>query len=280
MRILFLGDLVGRAGRDAAIRALPDLRRRFAVDFAIVNAENSAAGFGLSQKIAKALFDAGADVLTLGNHAFDQKDIISVLDSEPRIIKPVNWPRTPGAGLGVFQVPEGPAAGKKVLVSNVLGRIFMNPVDDPFSAVDAMLREHALGQTVDAAVIDFHAEATSEKMAMGHWCDGRATLVVGTHTHVPTADARILERGTAYLTDAGMCGVYDSVIGMDKIEPIKRFITGLSQRPSPATGEAMVCGVLVTTDDATGLAVEMQTIREGVGLAEPSEPDPGWMRDA
>ena len=268
MRILFLGDTVGRAGRDAAIAALPKLRQAHAIDVAIVNAENAASGYGLTTKIAAELFEAGADALTLGNHAFDQKEIMGALDAEPRIVKPLNWPRTPGHGAHVVAVEEGPAKGARVLVTNILGRIFMNPVDDPFSAVDALLREHRLGQGVDAIVVDMHAEATSEKMAMGHWCDGRASLVVGTHTHVPTADAMILSKGTAYLSDAGMCGVYDSVIGMDKTEPLKRFISGLSQRAEPAKGEATVCGVVVETDDATGLASSIKPIRVGARLVE------------
>ncbi|MEL6277335.1 MAG: TIGR00282 family metallophosphoesterase [Pseudomonadota bacterium] len=263
MRLLFLGDLLGRAGRTAAIEALPVLRARYSVDFAVVNGENAASGYGLTAKIAGAVFDAGADAITLGNHAFDQREILKVLDDEPRILRPLNWPRTPGKGAHLFEV-----AGKRVLVTNVLGRIFMNPVDDPFSALDALLREYPLGQRADAIIVDFHAEATSEKMAIGHWCDGRASMVVGTHTHVPTADAMILNRGTAYQSDVGMCGDYDSVIGMDKTEPLKRFITGLSARAEPAFGEATVCGCLVETDDATGLAKRIQPIRMGGRLAE------------
>ncbi|MEO1329491.1 MAG: TIGR00282 family metallophosphoesterase [Pseudomonadota bacterium] len=265
MRILFLGDLVGRPGRDAAIQALPALRAELAIDFAIVNAENAAAGYGLTPKIAEEVFAAGADALTLGNHAFDQREIMAALDADPRIIRPLNWPRTPGRGAQVFEVPSGPAQGKKVLVANLLGRIFMTPHDDPFAAVDKLLAAHPLGEAVDAAVIDMHAEATSEKMAMGHWCDGRASLVVGTHTHVPTADAQILERGTAFMTDAGMCGVYDSVIGMDKVEPMKRFIIGLSSRAEPAKGEGTVCGVWIETD-ARGLTKRIEPVRRGPRL--------------
>ncbi len=263
MRLLFLGDFVGRVGRDAAIAALPGLRESLAVDFVIANAENAAAGYGLTPKIADEILGAGVDAITLGNHAFDQRDLIGHIDDEPRILKPVNWPRTAGRGAHVFEVKAGPALGARVLVANVLGRIFMNPVDDPFSAVDALLREYPLGAAVDATVIDMHAEATSEKMAMGHWCDGRASLVVGTHTHVPTADAHILKGGTGYMTDAGMCGDYDSVIGMDKLEPMKRFITGLSSRAEPAKGEATVCGVFVETDDASGLATAILPVRVG-----------------
>ncbi len=267
MRILFLGDLVGRPGRDAAQAAIPVLRAELSLDFVIVNAENAAAGYGLTSKIADELFDAGADVLTLGNHAFDQREIMARLDEDPRILRPINWPRTAGRGAHVFTVPDGrAAAGARVLVANVLGRIFMNPHDDPFSAVDKLLSAHRLGEAVQAAVIDMHAEATSEKMAMGHWCDGRASLVVGTHTHVPTADAQILNRGTAYQTDAGMCGVYDSVIGMDKVEPLKRFVVGLANRAEPAKGDGTVCGVFVETGP-DGLARRVEAVRRGPRLA-------------
>ncbi|MCI4663584.1 MAG: YmdB family metallophosphoesterase [Neomegalonema sp.] len=268
MRILFLGDFVGRVGRDAAIAAMPALRAELEVDFLIANAENAAAGYGLTPKIANEIFAAGADAITLGNHAFDQRELIKHLDQEPRIIKPLNWPRTSGRGAHLFEISDGRAAGKKVLVCNLLGRVFMNPVDDPFSAVDGVLREYPLGVAADAIVIDMHAEATSEKMAMGHWCDGRASLVVGTHTHVPTGDAQILAKGTGYMTDAGMCGAYDSVIGMDKLEPMKRFITGLSSRAEPAQGEATVSGVLVETDDASGLATRIAPLRRGGQLQD------------
>ncbi len=263
MNLLFLGDLLGRPGREAAIAAIPTLREALKLDFVVVNVENAASGYGVTPKIADEVLAAGADALTLGNHAFDQKEIISALDDAPRIVRPLNWPRTPGRGAALFEAP----GGKTVLVANLLGRIFMTPLDDPFSAIDAVLREHRLGPGgVDAVIVDMHAEATSEKMAMGHWLDGRASLVVGTHTHVPTADAQILNRGTAYLTDAGMCGVYDSVIGMDKVEPMKRFLTGLAARAEPAKGQADVCGVFVETDDASGLARRIAPVRLGPRL--------------
>ncbi|MEM9724040.1 MAG: TIGR00282 family metallophosphoesterase [Pseudomonadota bacterium] len=268
MRILFIGDLVGRTGRTAVMTELPGLKERLRVDFTVVNAENAAAGFGLTLSIAKDVFEAGADAITLGNHSFDQRELLGDIDGEPRIIKPLNWPRTPGRGAGVFEVAAGPASGKKVLVTNLLGRIFMQPVDDPFHSVDALLKQHPLGRAVDAIVVDMHAEATSEMMAMGHFCDGRASVVVGTHTHVPTADVMILEGGTAYQSDAGMTGDYDSVIGMDKVEPVKRFQTGLSGRPEPAKGAATLCGLLVETDDATGLALKVEPLRVGGKLPE------------
>ncbi len=267
MRLLYLGDIVGRSGRTAVVDALPRLRESHRVDFVIVNAENSAAGYGLTAKIADELFAAGADCLTLGDHAFDQKEMLTHIEREPRLICPLNYATTaPGAGARLFDAPRG----KRVLVAQALGRVFMNrPFDDPFSAIEAALRKHPLKAGADAVVIDIHAEATSEKMAVGHYFDGKASLVVGTHTHVPTSDTMILPRGTAYQTDAGMCGDYDSVIGMDKGEPLKRFITGMpGGRFTPGEGEATVSGVYVETDDATGLAQEVRPIRVGGRLSQ------------
>lgn len=262
MKLLFLGDIVGRSGRTAVIDALPALRAEFDLDFVIVNAENSAAGYGMTPKIADELFLAGADCLTLGDHAFDQKELLAHIGTEPRIIRPLNFAKTaPGGGARLLDARRG----KKVLVAQALGRVFMaRPFDDPFSALETALKKHSLGGGADAVVIDIHAEATSEKMAIGHYFDGKASLVVGTHTHVPTGDAQILPRGTAYMTDAGMCGDYDGVIGMDKAEPLRRFVTGMaSGRFTPGEGEATVSGVLVETDDATGKAVRVSSLRRG-----------------
>ncbi|MEO1773643.1 MAG: TIGR00282 family metallophosphoesterase [Pseudomonadota bacterium] len=264
MRLLFLGDVVGRAGREALIAALGPLRAAERLDFIAVNAENAAAGYGLTRPIAETILAAGADCITLGDHAFDQKDILAYLDEEPRILRPMNIAKkAPGRGVGVYQVSRG----RRVAMAVALGRVFMSrPYDDPFSVLDAALRQHPLspGSGVDATIVEIHAEATSEKMATGHWCDGRASLVVGTHTHVPTADAVILGRGTAYQTDAGMCGDYDSVIGMDKKEPLQRFVTGMGAgRFEPAMGEATLCGTLVETDDRTGLAKSVTAFRRG-----------------
>lgn len=270
MRILFLGDVVGRSGRTAIAARLAGLRRDWAADFVIVNGENATAGMGLSADHARALLAAGADVVTLGDHAFDQKDIGPFMEQERRIVRPANFSRVaPGRGWLLCEAP----GGRKVLVASVLGRVFMKqPFDDPFSAVDSVLRAHPLGASIAAAVVEVHAEATSEKMALGHWCDGRASLVVGTHTHVPTADAVILKRGTAYLTDAGMCGDYDSVIGMDPLEPLRRFTTGMTRaRFEPAGGEATLSGVLVETDDTTGLARSIAPVRQG-GRLSPAHP--------
>lgn len=266
MRLLFLGDLMGRSGRNAAIEALPGLREKLKLDFVVVNAENAASGFGTTSKIANQVIQAGADVISGGNHTFDQKDILSVIDNDQRILRPVNYPDpTPGRGYAVYDAPRG----KKVLVINAMGRVFMNPLECPFRAVDAVLKKYRLGVTVHAILVDFHGEATSEKMAMGHYLDGRASLVVGTHSHIPTADAQILPGGTAYQTDAGMCGDYNSVIGMDKAEPISRFLTKMNkERYTPANGEGTVCGTFVETDDRTGLAKRVEPLRMGPRLME------------
>jgi metallophosphoesterase (TIGR00282 family) len=261
MRILYLGDVMGRSGRQAITDRLAGLRAAWKVDFCVVNGENATSGVGLSADHAKALLAAGADCVTLGDHAFDQKDMLSFIETESRIIRPLNYAKgAPGRGARVFEV-----RGRKVLVAQVLGQVFMKrPFDDPFSAIDSVLKAHPRGGMVAASVVDIHCEATSEKMAMGHWCDGRASVVVGTHTHVPTADAMILQGGTAYLTDAGMCGDYNSVIGMDKAEPMRRFITGMSKgRFEPAAGEATLCGLFVETDDATGRATRVEMVRDG-----------------
>lgn len=267
MKILFLGDVMGRAGRAAIVERLPGLRADWGLDFVVVNGENASSGMGLTADHAKALLAAGADCLTLGDHAFDQKDMLPFIEQENRILRPLNFSRiAPGKGARVFS----DARGRKVLVAQVLGQVFMKrPFDDPFSAIDTVLKTHALGGAVQATLVDMHCEATSEKMAMGHWCDGRASLVVGTHTHVPTGDAQILRGGTAYLTDAGMCGDYDSVIGMEKLEPMRRFITGMPKdRFTPAGGPATLSGVYVETDDKTGLASRVRMIRIGGRLEE------------
>ncbi|NVJ71471.1 MAG: TIGR00282 family metallophosphoesterase [Alphaproteobacteria bacterium] len=266
MRLLFLGDLMGRSGRSAAINALPDLREKLKLDFVVVNAENAASGFGTTGKIAGAVIQAGADVISGGNHTFDQKDILSVIDNDNRILRPVNYPEgTPGRGYAVYDAPRG----KKVLVINAMGRVFMNPLDCPFKAIDKVLTKYRLGATVNAVIVDFHGEATSEKMAMGQYLDGRVSLVVGTHSHIPTADCQIFPKGTAYQTDAGMCGDYDSVIGMEKSEPINRFLSRMNkERFSPASGEATVCGTFVETDDRTGLAKRIEPVRIGPRLME------------
>jgi hypothetical protein len=270
MRILFLGDVMGRAGRKAIVERLPGLRAEWRLDFVVVNGENASGGMGLTPEHARLLLGAGADVVTLGDHAFDQKDMLSFIEGEPRILRPLNFARgAPGRGARVYDAPNG----RKVLVAQVLGQVFMKrPFDDPFSAVDAALRAHPRGGLVQASLIDVHAEATSEKMGLGHFCDGRASAVVGTHTHVPTADAQVLPGGTAYLSDAGMCGDYDSVIGMQKEEPLRRFVTGMGRdRFTPAEGEATLAGLYVETEDrgdAQGRALRAVPVRVGGRLAE------------
>ena len=267
MRLLFLGDVVGRAGRRAVSENLPRLRDEWRLDFVVVNGENASSGMGLSGAHAKLLIEAGADCVTLGDHAFDQKEMLQFIDSEPRILRPLNFAKgAPGRGHRVFSDRRG----RKVLVAQVLGNVFMKRAfDDPFSTVDAVLRQHVMGGAVQAAIIDMHCEATSEKMGMGHFCDGRASLVVGTHTHVPTGDAQILPGGTGYLSDAGMCGDYNSVIGMEKAEPMRRFVTGMPKsRFTPALGEATLSGVFVETDDRTGKATDIRMIRQGGRLQQ------------
>jgi metallophosphoesterase (TIGR00282 family) len=268
MRFAFFGDVVGRSGRDALSLHLPGLKRRLGLEFVVINAENAAAGFGITESTAKELFEAGADCLTLGNHAWDQKEALTYIEREPRLIRPLNYPRLarpPGRGAQLFQT----GAGKSVLVINLLGRVHMDALDDPFAAVDRELDAAPLGAVVDAVIVDMHAEITSEKMAMGHFCDGRASLVVGTHTHVPTADAQVLPGGTAYQTDAGACADYDSVIGNQKEEPLRRFTTRISGgRYKPAEGPATVCGVFVETDPNTGLALRVAPIRVGGRLSQ------------
>ncbi|MFH5925130.1 TIGR00282 family metallophosphoesterase [Roseomonas xinghualingensis] len=268
MRILFLGDVVGRSGRDAVTAELPGLRARLAADLVVLNAENASHGFGLAPDMARAFLEAGADVLTLGNHAWDRKEIIPYIEGEPRLIRPMNYPPgTPGRGATVVEV----RGGRRALVMQVMGRLFMEPLDDPFRAAQAELARHSMGAngSVQAVVVDIHAEATSEKLGFGHSFDGMVSLVAGTHTHVPTADHQVLEGGTAYVTDAGMCGDYDSVIGMQKAGASIRFWRKVpAERLAPAEGEATLCGVLVKTDDATGLARQIGAVRLGGRLSQ------------
>ncbi len=269
MRILFLGDVVGRSGRDAVTASLPGMRSRLGADFVIVNAENASHGFGLTPDQARALMAAGADVLTLGNHAFDRREIIPFLEAERRVIRPLNYPPgTPGSGA----VVATSTTGARVMVLNVMTRLFMDALDCPFRTTAAELARQRLGGTVAAIVIDVHGEASSEKQAFGHSFDGQVSAVIGTHTHVPTADARILPAGTAYQTDAGMCGDYDSIIGMGKDAATRRFWQKTSgERLAPAEASASLCGVLIETDDTTGLARSIAPVIEG-GCLAPRQP--------
>ena len=267
MKILFLGDVVGRAGRRALTERLPRLREDWKVDFVVVNGENATGGMGLSAAHAKDFFAAGVDVVTLGDHAFDQKDMLSFVEQEPRMIRPLNFAKgAPGSGARLFSDRRG----RKILVAQVLGQVFMKRAfEDPFGSIETALKPYPLGGQAQAILVDVHCEATSEKMAMGQFLAGRASMVVGTHTHVPTGDAMILPGGTAYLTDAGMCGDYHSVIGMDKAEPLRRFVTGMPKnRFTPALGAATLSGLYVETDDATGRATRVEMVREGGALLQ------------
>ncbi len=270
MNILFCGDVMGRSGREAVKTHVPALRRLLALDLVVVNAENAAHGFGLTGRLCAELYESGVDILTTGNHAWDQRELISYIDGDPCVLRPANFPPgTPGAGWRLHPVGDGRA----VLVINLMGRLFMDALDDPFARLDAILADHPLGAgplgaRAAAVLVDFHAEASSEKMALGHFADGRVSAVFGTHTHVPTADAQILPGGTAYQTDAGMCGDYDSVIGLQKGPAVRRFVTKMpGERPQVAEGEATLCGILLETDDASGRARRVEPVRIGGRLA-------------
>jgi metallophosphoesterase (TIGR00282 family) len=268
MRLAFFGDVVGRAGRAAVAEHLPRIKAELQLGFAIVNGENAAGGFGITSATANELFDAGADCITLGNHSWDQSEALVYIERETRLLRPYNYPKTlqiPGRGSQLFTTPKG----QRVFVVQIHGSAFMESLDDPIQGVQAALEECPLRQVADAVVVEIHAEATAEKYIMGHFCDGRATAVIGAHTHVPTADAQILPGGTAYLTDAGMCGDYDSVIGMKKGPLVQRAATRLpTERKSPAEGPATMCGVFIESDDHTGLAVRVEPIRVGGRLKQ------------
>jgi 2',3'-cyclic-nucleotide 2'-phosphodiesterase len=266
MRILFIGDVVGRSGRTILNERLPKLIADWQLDFVAVNGENAAGGFGITETIYQEFVDAGADAITGGNHSWDQKEALVFIERAPRLLRPINFPAgTPGRGAAMIESRNG----ARVLVVNVMGRIFMDPLDDPFAAVEQELAACPLRQRADAIIVDIHGEATSEKQAMGHFCDGRASVVVGTHTHAPTADHQILPHGTAFISDVGMTGDYNSVIGMEKDEPLTRFLRKIaSARFEPALGAATLCALAVETDDATGLARHIAAVRLGGRLEE------------
>ncbi len=271
MRLLFLGDMVGKAGRMAVFDRLASLIDQYDVDFTVVNGENAANGFGVTEAIFNQTMDAGADVMTTGNHVWDQKEALMLADTDHRFLRPANYPAgTPGVGAYIFDT----RTGAKIMVINIMGRVFMHPeLDDPFSCIETLLVDGGLGIAADYIFIDFHAEATSEKQCFAHFVDGRVSAVIGTHTHVPTADHQILPNGTAYMSDAGMCGDYDSSLGMDKEEPINRFVTKIPRgRFEPSTGPATVCGVLVDLDDKTGLATHIEPLRLGGKLTQSVPP--------
>ena len=269
MRILFLGDVMGKAGRDAISQRLPGLIDTHGLDFVVINGENASHGRGLTEAHYQALREAGADVVTLGDHAWDQRDTLSYIERETALIRPVNFlAGAPGRGAMLVES----RGGHRVLVVQAQGQVFMNPVDNPFHAVEKAIAECPLGDVADAIVLDFHTEATSEIQAMGQFLDGRVSLVVGTHTHIPTADQRILKGGTGLMSDAGMCGDYDSVIGMETDEPLERFLTGIARgRFTPSEGDTTLSGVAIETDAKTGLCVSIQPVRIGGSMpqAEP-----------
>ncbi len=266
MRILFIGDIVGRAGRTIVLERLPGLIGDWKLDLVVINGENAAGGFGITETIYNELVEAGADAITLGNHAWDQREALVFIERAPRLIRPANYPTgTPGRGSALIEAKNG----KRGLIINAMGRIFMDPLDDPFTVVDRELSACALGKDADVIIIDIHCEATSEKQAMGYFCDGRVSLVVGTHTHAPTADHRILSGGTAFISDVGMTGDFDSVIGMTKDEPLNRFLRKIAtSKFEPATGAATLCAIAVETDDATGLAERLGAVRLGGALEQ------------
>jgi metallophosphoesterase (TIGR00282 family) len=268
MRIIFIGDIVGRAGRSILLDRMPKLIARWKLDLVVVNGENAAGGFGITEAIYNEIIDAGADAITLGNHAWDQREALVFIERAPRLIRPINYPPgTPGRGAALVDAKNG----AKALVINAMGRIFMEPLDDPFAAIDRELAACPLKSAADAIIVDMHCEATSEKQSMGYLCDGRASLVIGTHTHAPTADHRILPAGTAFMSDVGMTGDYQSVIGMNRDEPLNRFLRRISQSKfEPANGPATLSALAVETDDATGLATKVGPVRLGGVLEEAS----------
>jgi metallophosphoesterase (TIGR00282 family) len=264
MKLLFLGDIVGRSGRDAVLKHLPTLNNQYTPDCIIVNAENAAHGFGITKSIATELFEAGVSVITTGNHIWDKSEILAYLSQEKRLLRPHNYPsHLPGSGVCEFETIKG----QKIIVLNVMGRLFMEPLDDPFRCIDTALKPYILGRNAHAIFLDFHAETTSEKQAICHYVDGRVSAVIGTHTHVPTADERIFPKGTAYLSDAGMCGDYhNSVIGMQVSGSLGKFLKHIPyERMQPSDGEGTVCGALITLN-SNGLASKIERIQTGKPL--------------
>ena len=261
MKILFLGDVVGTTGRSMIFNNLLSEIKNKKVDFVVVNGENAAdTGVGITEEICKDFFNCGVDVITTGNHIWDQKETMSYIEKENRLLRPKNlFEPSPGKGFGIFTAKNGMNVG----VLNLMGNVFMKKSEDVFEAAEKFIKKYKLKENYDFLIVDFHGEITSEKAAMGHFFDGNATLVVGTHTHIPTNDARVLKNGTAYQTDAGMCGDYDSVIGMNKDNSINRFLKKKSIKHFPAIGEASLCGVIVDCDVETGLAIKIDNFIYG-----------------
>ena len=258
MKVLFVGDICGRPGRQAAQTLIPELRRELDLDFVIANGENAAGGVGLTPDILQEFLQQGVDVVTSGNHIWDKRDIFKCIDAEPRLLRPANYPSgTPGRGWGVFETPFA-----RIAVVNLAGRVYMPPVDCPFRAADEILRQ--IGSKADLIVVEMHAEATSEKKALGYYLDGRVACVVGTHTHVQTADEQALPKGTVYLSDLGMTGADDSILGMDKDIVLQKFLTGLPVRFEVASGAASLCGFYVEFDLRRKCVREFRRIQEAL----------------
>ena len=251
MRILMIGDIIGRPGRQALKAILPELRQELAIDFVIANGENTAGGFGITSDTAYELLDNGVDLLTSGNHIWDQKEIIPYMDEGLPLIRPANYPNAPGRGYLIY---DG------IMVLNLMGRVFMPALDCPFRTADAILDEVAESENPKVIIVDFHAEATSEKQGLGWYLDGRVSAVLGTHTHVGTVDAKILPKGTAYLSDVGMTGPVNSVIGSNVGDVLERFLTGLPQRLNVASGPSILNSALMDIDPETGKATSIQRI--------------------
>ena len=261
MKILVCGDIVGRSGREVIENFLPELVNENDINFVIVNGENSASGFGITKKICEQLFDLGVDVITSGNHIWDQKEIIFFIENEKRLIRPCNYPKqTPGRGFGVYKTKDG----NLISVINVMCRLFMDNIDDPFRKLDDVIEQIKMEHGKHTIIVDVHGESTSEKMAIGHYLDGKVTAILGTHTHVPTADLQILKKGTFYQTDLGMCGDYDSVIGMKKEECIQKFTKKfIKTRLEPASGEGTLCGTIINVDNEMKVSEFKQILKGG-----------------
>jgi len=259
MRIIYCGDIVARPGREVVLENIAQLKKEYQTDVLILNVENAAHGFGVTPGICREFIDKGADILVTGNHFLNQKEIIPYLNECKVIVRPANIPDVnPGRGFVVYELADG----RKILVIQVLGRLFMEAVDCPVQAVERIMKNYTLGKNINAVLVDIHAEATSEKLSLGYYLDGKVSCVAGTHTHVPTSDARILPQGTAYITDVGMCGNYNSVLGFEPIAPIQRLCRNyLGDRLIPATGKGTLYAIAVETDDVTGLAKSIEQIK-------------------
>ncbi|MDD4556700.1 MAG: TIGR00282 family metallophosphoesterase [Alphaproteobacteria bacterium] len=258
MKIIYCGDIVGRAGREAVLDNYDLIKQKYEPDVFIINGENAAHGFGITQKMCEEFFAKGIDAITTGNHAFRKIEILPYMDSCKKLIRPLNFPpKSPGKGFCEIELLNG----RKILIVQLQGRIFMEPMDNPLHAIDNLLKDYHLGKNIHAIFVDIHAEATSEKLSVGYYLNGRVSAVVGTHTHVPTSDVRILNKGTAYQTDVGMCGDYDSVLGFNHEQPVDRLLGKANAgRLVPAEGKGTVCGIFIETDDQTGLAIHAEQV--------------------